>query len=76
MQIGFDYYELRDRNKNICSMTVVFSIIMFLVGILMAVTCESIPSAEVEQQLLNKKCEYIKGYIDNRELIPTWQKEL
>lgn len=76
MMIGYERYELRDTNPDITSMILLLTVVMFILGIIMAFTCESLPSKEIEQELLNKKCEYVKGYIDSQNMIPNWQKGL
>ena len=76
MMIGFDYYELRNSKPDITNMILLFTAILFVFGIIVAVTCEGLPSNDIEQELIAKKCEYLKGYIDSKNMIPTWQKEL
>lgn len=76
MMIGFDHYELRNSKPDITNMILLFTVILFVFGIIVAVTCEALPSNDIEQELIAKKCEYLKGYIDSKNMIPTWQKEL
>jgi hypothetical protein len=75
MNIGFDYDELHDSN-NTGKMTLLFSTFMVIVTIIVIATSESLPSDEIEQQLIVKKAEYIREYIDNRNMIPAWQKDM
>ena len=74
MMIGYERYELRDTNPDITNMILLLTVAMFVLGIIMSFACESLPSKEIEQELLNKKCEYVKGYIDSQNMIPDWQK--
>lgn len=76
MMIGFERCELRNSKPDITNMIMLFTVILFVFGIIVAVTCEDLPSNDIEQELIAKKCEYLKGYIDSRNMIPTWQKEL
>ena len=74
MMIGYERYELRDTDPDITGMIMLLTAVMFIFGIILSITCESLPSKEIEQELLNKKCEYVKGYIDSQNMIPNWQK--
>jgi hypothetical protein len=79
--IGFDTDELNSRDSrdkscyNSGAACITFALIFFVFSIFMAANCESVPSSKIMQDLLNKKVEYITGYFDNNNLIPTWQKK-
>ena len=77
--IGFDRNELCSTNTNdkscynSCAACITFSIILIALSAFMFAN-KTLPSKEIIDGLITKKVEYVKGYFDNNNLIPTWQK--